>query len=138
MQDLNGIKQDWEAIIRIPFIGEEWLLKVIACMFLLMPAEKQGNGFRTSMRFSYNPGEPTVRPSSLPGFFSPLHRCICTMGPFNLSISPWSLPGNCDGVLTGAEALASFPSLHTLPHAAVLGFPRGPLQEPQQFDGGAH
>jgi len=29
--------------------------------------------------------------------------------------------GLCDGVLTGAEALAGFPSLHTLPHTALLG-----------------
>ena len=29
--------------------------------------------------------------------------------------------GLCDGVLIGAEALAGFPSLHTLPHTASLG-----------------
>lgn len=32
------------------------------------------------------------------------------------------IPGLCDGVLTGASALAGFPSLHTLPHTALLGF----------------
>jgi len=32
------------------------------------------------------------------------------------------IPGLCDGVLTGAEALAGFASLHTLPHTALLGF----------------
>lgn len=32
------------------------------------------------------------------------------------------IDGLCDGVLTGAEALAGFPSLKTLPHTAVLGF----------------
>jgi 5'-3' exonuclease len=32
------------------------------------------------------------------------------------------VPGLCDGILTGAEALAGFPSLHTFPHAALLGF----------------
>ena len=32
------------------------------------------------------------------------------------------IPGLCDGVLTGAEALAGFPSLHTLPHTGLLGF----------------
>jgi 5'-3' exoribonuclease 1 len=32
------------------------------------------------------------------------------------------VPGLCDGVLTGAEASAGFPSLHTLPHTALLGF----------------
>jgi 5'-3' exoribonuclease 1 len=32
------------------------------------------------------------------------------------------IEGLCDGVLTGAEALAGFPSLKTLPHTAMLGF----------------
>jgi 5'-3' exoribonuclease 1 len=31
------------------------------------------------------------------------------------------IPGLCDGVLTGVEALAGFPSLQTLPHIATLG-----------------
>ena len=29
-QDLNGKKQDWEAIVKIPFIDEERLLKAMA------------------------------------------------------------------------------------------------------------
>ncbi len=32
------------------------------------------------------------------------------------------VPGLCDGVFLGAEALAGFPSLKTLPHTAVLDF----------------
>ena len=45
-------------------------------------------------------------------------------------MEPYELPtmdglhlidGLCDGVLTGAEALAGFPSLQTLPHTASLG-----------------
>lgn len=31
-QDLNGKKQDWEAIVKIPFIEEARLLKAMACM----------------------------------------------------------------------------------------------------------
>ena len=31
------------------------------------------------------------------------------------------IPGLCDGVLTGVDALAGFPSLQTLPHSATLG-----------------
>jgi len=33
-QDLNGKKQDWEAIVKIPFIDEERLLKAMAGMLL--------------------------------------------------------------------------------------------------------
>jgi 5'-3' exoribonuclease 1 len=32
------------------------------------------------------------------------------------------VPGLCDGVFLGVEALAGFPSLKTLPHSASLGF----------------
>jgi 5'-3' exoribonuclease 1 len=31
--DLNGKKQDWEAIVKIPFIDEKRGLKVMACAF---------------------------------------------------------------------------------------------------------
>jgi 5'-3' exoribonuclease 1 len=31
--DLNGKKQDWEAIVKIPFIDEKRLLKAMACRF---------------------------------------------------------------------------------------------------------
>jgi len=90
----------------------------------LTPEEKQRNGFGTSTRFLYNPGEPTVYPSSLPGFFPPLYRCTCTTEPFDLPTLDGLhlVPGLCDGVLIGADALAGFPSLHTLPHTALLGF----------------
>jgi 5'-3' exoribonuclease 1 len=30
-QDLNGKKQDWEAIVKIPFIQEDRLLKAMSC-----------------------------------------------------------------------------------------------------------
>ena len=77
-----------------------------------MEAEKQRNGFGTSTRFSYNSGEPTQYPSSLLGFFPPLYSCRCIMEPFDLpTLNGLHLvPGFCDGVLTGAEALAGFPS----------------------------
>jgi len=32
------------------------------------------------------------------------------------------VPGLCDAVLTDTEALAGFPSMHTLPHTPLLGF----------------
>lgn len=32
VQDLNGKKQDWEAVVKIPFMDEERLLKAMAGM----------------------------------------------------------------------------------------------------------
>ncbi|KAH9945091.1 exonuclease II [Epithele typhae] len=123
-QDLNGKKQDWEAIVKIPFIEEQRLLKAMGSREgRLTEDERRRNAFGTSTKFTYNPGEPTVYPSSLPGFFPTLHRCQCTMEPFDLpTLNGLHLvKGLCDGVFLGAQALAGFPSLQTLPHTAALG-----------------
>lgn len=76
-----------------------------------------------STKFYYGDGEPTVYPSSLPGFFPPIYRCTCTMEDFDLPTLDGLhlVPGLCEGVSLGAEALAGFPSLKTLPHTATLG-----------------
>ncbi len=89
----------------------------------LTEEEKGRNGFGTSTKFLYRPGEPTLYPSSLPGFFPTLQRCYCNMEPFDLpTLNGLHLvEGLCDGVFLGADALAGFPSLQTLPHTAVLG-----------------
>jgi 5'-3' exoribonuclease 1 len=99
-------------------------LQCLAREHRLTPAEKKRNAFGSSTRFSFNPGKPTEYPSSLPGFFPPLYRCTCSMEPFDLPTLDGLhlVPGLCDGVLTGAAALAGFPSLHTLRHTGLLGF----------------
>ncbi|KAJ7067517.1 exonuclease II, partial [Mycena amicta] len=123
-QDLNGKKQDWEAVVKIPFIDEKRLLAGMQSReSRLTEEEKRRNSFGTSTKFTYNQGEPTVYPSSLPGFFPALNRCTCRMEPFDLPTLDGLHPvlGLVEGVLMGAEALAGFPSLNTLPHSAVLG-----------------
>lgn len=49
---------------------------------------------------------------------------MCIMEPFNLPTLDGLhlVPGLCDGVFLGAEALAGFPTLQTLPHTAMLGY----------------
>ncbi|KAJ7157550.1 exonuclease II [Mycena crocata] len=124
-QDLNGKRQDWEAIVKIPFIDEERLLSAMHSReHRLTEEEKRRNGYGTSTKFIYNQGEATLYPSSLPGFFPPLYQCRCIMEPFDLPTLDGLhlIEGLCDGVFLGAEALAGFPSLKTLPHTAVLGF----------------
>ncbi|KAF9220420.1 hypothetical protein BS17DRAFT_344744 [Gyrodon lividus] len=124
-QDLNGKKQEWEAIVKIPFIDENRLLRAMASReHRLTPGERRRNGFGTSTKFSFSTGEPTVYPSSLPDFFPPIYRCTCIMEPFDLPTLDGLhlIPGLCDGVVLGAQALAGFPSLDTLPYTAQLGF----------------
>jgi 5'-3' exoribonuclease 1 len=89
----------------------------------LTEEERQRNAFGSSTLFSYEPGEPKVYPSSLPGFFPPLHRCTCRMERFDLPVLDGLhlVPGLLDGVRLGAKALAGFPSLKTLPHMATIG-----------------
>ena len=75
--DLNGKKQDWEAIVKIPFIDEERLLiamqrfnsfLIVAKYALLSPSEVARNnlGKVWSFHYSKNPIHVT---SSLPGKF---------------------------------------------------------------------
>lgn len=89
----------------------------------LAEEEKRRNGFGTSTKFTYDPGEPKEYPSSLPGFFPTLYRCTCKMEPYYLPTMDGLhlVSGLLDGVSLGAEALAGFPSLQTLPHTATLG-----------------
>ncbi|KAK0205111.1 exonuclease II [Desarmillaria ectypa] len=125
-QDLNGKKQDWEAIVKIPFIDAKRLLKAMASReHRLTPEEKRRNSFGTSTKFTYRVGgEPTLYPSSLPGFFPSLHCCMCAMEPFDLPTLDGLrlVDGLLEGVSLGVDALAGFPSLKTLPHTSVLGF----------------
>jgi len=90
----------------------------------LSKEEKERNTWGTSLKFRYNPDETTYYASSLPGFFPPLYRCACVMETFDLPTLDGLhlIPGLCDGVALGVEALAGFPSLNTLPHIATLGY----------------
>jgi 5'-3' exoribonuclease 1 len=89
----------------------------------LTAEEKLRNTYGTSYQFKYNRDEPTVYPSSLPGFFPALVHCTCIMEPFDLPTLDGLhfVQGLCDGVFLGASALAGFPSLKTLPYHSSLG-----------------
>lgn len=121
--DLNGKKQDWEAIVKIPFIQEDRLLAAMASReHRLTEEEKERNAVGTSHTFTYSPEMQSVYPSSLPGFFPDIHRCHCITKPFNLPTLDGLhlVKGLLDGVGLGVHAMAGFPSLDTLPHDAQL------------------
>lgn len=73
---------------------------------------------------TYDERREETYPSPLPNFFPVLHHCHSRLEVFNLPTLEGLhlVKGLCEGVLLGKDAIAGFPSLHTLPHAGQLGF----------------
>lgn len=122
--DLNGKKQDWEAVVKIPFIDEKRLLKALDSRVGLLTAdEKARNTMGLSWRCSYDPDKEHFYPSSLPGVFPDIVHSRARVDPFHLpSLEGLKLiKGLAEGAALGDRALAGFPSIKTLPHYARLG-----------------
>ncbi|KAG8967784.1 hypothetical protein FRC03_009333 [Tulasnella sp. 419] len=124
-QDMNGKKAEWEAIVKIPFIDKDRLLGAMAARaHRLTPEEQSRNTWGPSTSFVYDATRETHYPSSLPGHFPAIPRCRCAMTDFHLPTLDGLhlIEGLCDGVFLGADALAGFPTVKTLPHTALLGY----------------
>ncbi|KAG8985436.1 hypothetical protein FRB90_004701 [Tulasnella sp. 427] len=123
-QDRNGKKNDWEAVVKIPFIDQRRLRDAMKTRLHLLTAEEQRrNTWGTSTLFTYTE-DVTEYPSSLPGVFPNIPRCQCDMRVFDLPTLDGLhlVEGLCDGVFLGVDALAGFPSLKTLPYTPTLGY----------------
>ncbi|KAK4058246.1 exonuclease II Exo2 [Microbotryomycetes sp. JL221] len=124
--DLNGKKQDWEAVVKIPFIDQDRLLSTMASREpRLTKEERQRNSFGNSWRFVYDANKDDIYPSSLPGFFPDLVHCRTRVEAFELPSLEGGLSlvkGLAPGVLLGKDAISGFPSLHTIPHFGTLGY----------------
>lgn len=121
--DMNGKKQDWEAVVKIPFIDEKRLIAAMATKDNgLGPDEKARNSFGVQLKFTHSANVDFTYQSSLPGIFPDLQHCHCvenifdlpTMDGLNVHV------GLMDGAKLGISALAGFPSLYTIPHEAEL------------------
>ncbi|EWC45022.1 hypothetical protein DRE_06302 [Drechslerella stenobrocha 248] len=124
--DMNGKKQDWEAVVKIPFIEEDRLLaamKTKEC--LLTPDEVSRNDFGTTLKFTFSESADFSYPSSMEGSFPDLVHCHCITNVFELPTLDGGLnlnQGLCKGVRLGSNALAGFPSLKSLDHTGQLLF----------------
>ncbi|RHZ49557.1 hypothetical protein Glove_519g79 [Diversispora epigaea] len=121
--DMNGKKQDWEAVVNIPFIDQDRLIAALdSSEHRLTKEEKERNTIGQSLQFTYDPEENLTYASSLPGFFSDVSHCRCSMKVFHLPTLNGLklLKGLCNGVKLGIEAMAGFPSLETIPHTGAL------------------
>ncbi|KAG0209900.1 hypothetical protein BGX28_009867 [Mortierella sp. GBA30] len=124
--DMNGKKQDWEAIVKIPFIDQDRLLKAMKGQeHLLSEEEVERNSSGESAMFMRDDSLTNTYPSPLPAFFPDIKDCKCKRSVFHLPIIEGvsSLKkGLCEGALKGADALFGFPSMHTIKHSGNLGF----------------
>lgn len=123
--DMNGKKQDWEAVVKIPFIEEDRLLKAMATKENDLTAdEKARNSFGVSLKFTYSKDMDFIYQSSLPGVFPDLPHCRCIENIYELPTMEGLeyYIGLMDGVKVGTSALAGFPSLKVLPFHGKLDF----------------
>ena len=131
--DLNGKRQEWEAVVKIPFIDEKRLLEAMKTYeHRLSKEERQRSEFGKSYKVVYDPslaakndGEGITYPSHLPGVFPDIHHCMSREIIFHLPTLGNGLKLNktlCEGVKLGKDALAGFPSLNTIPHTGELRF----------------
>ncbi|KAI1311888.1 hypothetical protein EDD11_003289 [Mortierella claussenii] len=124
--DMNGKKQDWEAIVRIPFIDQDRLLKAMKSQeHLLTDEEVERNGTGESTVFTRDESLTETYLSPLPSFFPDIKDCKCKQSTFHLPIIEGvsSLrKGLCEGAFKGADALFGFPSLDTIKHSGNLGY----------------
>lgn len=123
--DMNGKKMEWEAVVKIPFIEEDRLLKAMAPKNeLLSDQEKARNDFGVALKFTYSDSVDFTYPSSLVDVFPPIAHCHCVENIFELPPVEGLeyRVGLTDGALLNVSALAGFPTLATLPYHASLGF----------------
>ncbi|KAG9097503.1 hypothetical protein FRC06_007481 [Ceratobasidium sp. 370] len=119
--DMNGKKQEWEAIVKIPFIQQDRLLASMATVeHRLTDEERRRNTWGMSIKFTYT-NDIKEYPSPSPGFLPVIARCHCRMDEFVLPTLDGLhlVKGLCDGVFLGSDALAGFPSLQTLRHTTI-------------------
>ncbi|KAI9330895.1 XRN 5'-3' exonuclease N-terminus-domain-containing protein [Zopfochytrium polystomum] len=121
--DLNGKKQDWEAIVLIPFIDEARLISAIK------PREKQltkeevlRNTLGHAFIFTNDPSQSYLYKSPSPNAFPDIQSCTAVVKPWHPPSPARIFTGLLPGSRTGKDLLPGFPSLQSIPHTATLGF----------------
>ena len=112
--DLNGKKNDWEAVILIPFIDERRLLDAVSSVdpALIPEAEAKGNERGCQLIYQSKACRQTIpdRLEPQPNIFP---DCVVYRweAPPRVRDNPFVL---LDGASFGVDAPARFPTLHTL------------------------
>jgi 5'-3' exoribonuclease 1 len=122
--DLNGKKNDWEAIVKIPFIDEKRLLDALnAREAQLSQEERERNAHGLALSFKRDESLSYEFSSRFSGIFPPISQCKCRKEIFKLPLIKNGLVyGLIPGAKVGNNMLPGFPSMKTLPHIGTLGF----------------
>ncbi|KAJ1650416.1 exonuclease II Exo2 [Dispira simplex] len=122
--DLNGKKQDWEALVLIPFIEEERLVRAMRTReHLLTEAERRRNTFGDTLIFSYSDRAQTTYPSPDRTHFADLLPNHCRIQNFYLPTLDNGKTlnfGLCQGARVGSAMLPGFPSLQTMSFSPMI------------------
>jgi 5'-3' exoribonuclease 1 len=123
--DLNGKKNSWEAVVKIPFIDEALLVKTLEEKYrLLTETELRRNRFGDAYTFEYCRGDGNSKISWDPpsSSFEALEESRTRMVVQSIEKPPRDQlrKGLTPGVLFGLQGPPSFPSLETLPHSSAL------------------
>lgn len=113
--DLNGKKNDWEAVVKIPFIDEVRLLEAMKTKsHMLSNDEKRRNSYGNAWIFSYDASLDYQYPSIVTEKMPPLVHCHCKRNVFDQSRVSNIKKGLLKNVGLGLDQLPGFPTLQTL------------------------
>ncbi|GLG99705.1 5'-3' exoribonuclease 1 [Gryllus bimaculatus] len=113
--DLNGKKQEWEAVVLIPFIDETVLLEAMEPIkTLLTPDEQKRNSHGPALVYEYT--EDDLGHYAAPEYFPPIshhHASVVELHREELFVDPCKL---IKGLCPGAKLDVYFPGFPTFKH----------------------
>eukprot|EP00854_Cymbomonas_tetramitiformis_P005821 gene5821-7022_t len=119
--DMEGKRNDWEAVVLVPFIEEARLLTALAGVdsAALSAEERQRNSRGVMLTFKHTPATKYKFSSTMPKTFADLQECISMCRDTEpYSALPPHAPGFgpelLEGTTTGAASPPAFPTLRTL------------------------
>ncbi|VDK85845.1 unnamed protein product [Litomosoides sigmodontis] len=124
--DLNGKKNDWEAVVLLPFIKEDRLLQAVAIKNpLLTDEERQRNMHGPHLLFSYDPPSTHVLKSAFPAAFPDTQKCNAKVEEIEMNQFRISRNQLVHGLLPEVKldvVFPGFPTMKHIPHTAELHF----------------
>ncbi|XP_046850575.1 5'-3' exoribonuclease 1-like isoform X2 [Xenia sp. Carnegie-2017] len=120
--DLNGKKQDWEAVVLIPFIDEKRLLEAMEPFYQrLKKSERERNCHTSCMLYTYDAGKTERYTSSLPGVFPDIECCRASCEFIPINKYRLSTEKIIKGLLRNVKMDIYFPGFPTLKHLLHTG-----------------